>query len=657
MSDRTEEILTALKLEDSESIGAHEGALADEIEDLNAYYHGKPYGNEVEGRSQLRTREVYETVESIMPYLVKIFFSSEKAVIFDPEDEDDTKAAEQETEYVNWVFYKDNPGFRIGYQWLKDGLMNKVGYVSAIRETAAPTYDVYENKTEEQVGMLLSSLGDDFEGDVQLIQKDDDLVDVKIIKQSGRERTVVSNIPPEELRISEEATSVCDARYVGRVCSRTISDIRALGFEIDDDVEDDNSSLLSIIKQDRHEDISNQLFGEDGQDLGAARQVSLREEYLRYDIDDDGITELLQVFRVGDEVLSVEEVDEIPIYSWSPIIVPHRHVGSTPIDPIMDIQLLKSKVTRNLLDNQERINNGRFGVVDGQVNLDDLMSSSPLSVVRMNFQGAVEALPTPKLDQSAFQILGYADSMAEKRSGVSERGQGLDPKMFNSNTAASTAELAMSSAEQKNELVARVFAETGLKELMLGIHRLGLKHEKPGKKIRTNNGQFIPINPEEWRNRYDMNVTVGIGNGSKNQQMIQMQQIEQTMQAIVGAGGLGTIIKPTNVWNLAMEKTKIAGRKDGNLFFTKPESDDVDQGPSVEEQVKMKEVQLKEMQVAVDAQNIDIKKAQLALEERELELQEELARLKERIHEDENQFKIAELSLEAEQKRAVKVGG
>lgn len=192
---------------------------------------------------------------------------------------------------------------------------------------------------------------------------------------------------------------------------------------------------------------------------------------------------------------------------------------------------------------------------------------------------------------------------------------------------------------------------------MLGIHRLGLKHEKPGKKIRTNNGQFIPINPEEWRNRYDMNVTVGIGNGSKNQQMVQMQQIEQTMQAIVGAGGLGTIIKPTNVWNLAMEKTKIAGRKDGNLFFSKPESDDVDQGPSVEEQVKMKEVQLKEMQVAVDAQNIDIKKAQLALEERELELQEELARLKERIHEDENQFKIAELSLEAEQKRAVKVGG
>ena len=288
------------------------------------------------------------------------------------------------------------------------------------------------------------------------------------------------------------------------------------------------------------------------------------------------------------------------------------------------------------------------------MNLDDLISGG--NIVRMNFQGAVDALPTPQLDQSAFQVLGYADSLAERRTGVSERGQGLDPKMFNSNTAASTAELAMSSAEQKNELVARVFAEDGLKSLFLGIHRLGLQHEKPNNKIRTNNGEFVAINPNEWRNRYDMSVTVGIGNGSKNQQMLQMQQIEQTMQSIVAAGGLGTIIMPDNVWNLAMEKTKVSGRRDGNLFFTKPEENTVPEGPSMDEQIKMKEVQVKEMQVAVQAQNMEIKRADLALKERQIELEEELAQLKERIHLDENEFKIAELQLEASQKRAVKVG-
>ena len=653
-----EEVLDRLKREDQAALGSHEGELQDSVEKINDYYHGKPYGNEVQGLSSFVTREVYETAESIMPYLVKIFFSSDKAVVFDPEDEDDVAAAKQETEYVNWVFYKNNPGFKIGYTWLKDGLLNKVGYVKAVRETSEPTVDNHENLTEEQAGMLLGDLGDDFEGDVQILQKPDGLVDINVTHGVDKADTVIYNIPPEEMRISEGDVDIRDARYVAHYAARTLSEIRALGFDVDDDIADDeNEADTGSLYQDRHEDItgnsSRQL--QEGFQEGASRVVVLKEEYMMLDMDEDGINELWQFFRVGDTVLSQERVPENPFYSWTPIIVPHRHHGSTPVDPIMDIQLLKSKVTRNLLDNQERINNGRFAVVEGQVNLDDLMNSSPLGIVRQNFIGAVTELPTPALDQSAFQVLGYADSLAERRSGVSERGQGLDPKMFNSNTAASTAELVMSSAEQKLELIARIFAETGLKDLMLGIHRLGFS-EEPGRKIRNNNGEFISINPTEWRNRFDMNVTVGIGNGSKNQQMLQMQQIEQTIQSIVAAGGLGTLVTPTNIWNLAMEKTRVAGRKDGNLFFTKPESDDTEEGPTVDEQVKMKEVQLKEMQVQVQVQEVQIKQQELVLEERKLALEEELAQLKERMHEDENQFKIAELTLEASQERAVKVG-
>lgn len=644
-----EELLSRLQEEAGAATGAHDGILAERIEKLNDYYHGSKYGNEVEGRSQFVTREVYETVESIMPYLVKIFFSSDKAVIFDPEDEDDIQAAQQETEYVNWVFYRANPGFKIGYSWIKDGLMNKVGYVKATRESASPESKEYEHQTEEQIAMTLAELGDDFEGSVELFQEDEQLSTIKITEVKGEDRTVITNVPPEEMRISEGDTCIESARYVAQVSMRTISEIRAMGFEVDDDVEDTGSDVdYSSIRQDRHDDVVIESYGA-GFELGSSRKVQFREEYLRIDRNYDGIDELWQVFRIGDTVIHEEEVPESGFYSWSPIIVPHRHVGSTPIDPIMDIQLLKSKVIRNLLDNQERTNNGRYAVVDGQVNLDDLMSSSPAGIVRMNFQGAVESLATPQLDRSAFEVLGYADSLAERRSGVSERGQGLDPKMFNSNTAASTAELVMSSAEQKLELIARVFAETGLKDLMLGIHRLGLAHEKPEKKIRNNNGEFIAINPEEWRSRNDMNVTVGIGNGSKNQQLMQMQQIEQTMQTIVSAGGLGTIVKPSNVWNLAMEKTRVAGRKDGNLFFTQPESDDTEEGPSVEEQALQAQVQIEQKKAEQADMELQLKAQRLELDAQELEF-------KKQQHLDENEFKIAELQLEATQNRAVKVG-
>lgn len=650
--DLDQELLDRLKLESENAIGAHEGILADEIEHLNDYYHGKPYGNEVVGRSSFVTREVYETIESIMPYLVKIFFSSDKAVIFDPEDEDDVESALQETEYVNWVFYRDNPGFKVGYTWIKDGLMNKIGYVKAVRETPEPTLETYENQSEEQIALLAEGIQDDFEGDIQIVQQDDGLYTAEVRTITGKDRTAIYNIPPEEMRISEGDIDLQDASYVAHSSKRTISEIRAMGYDIDDDIASDED-MTSTLYHDRHEDISETMLG-DNHDFGSSRKVTLHEEYIRIDRNDDGIDELWHILRVGDEVLDESEVDAVQIYSWSPIIVPHRLIGGTPADPIMDIQLLKSKVTRNLLDNQERVNTGRFGVVDGQVNLDDLMSGG--DIVRMNFQGAVDSLPTPQLDQSAFSVLGYADQLAERRSGVSERGQGLDPKMFNSNTAASTAELAMSSAEQKLELIARTFAETGLKSLFIGLHAIGLKHEEPSKKVRNNNGEFVAIDPREWRNRYDMSVTVGIGNGSKNQQLMQMQQIEQTMQSIVSAGGLGTIIKPTNVWNLAMEKTKVAGRKDGMKFFSKPESDDTDEGPTPEELKQQAEQQEAVKKAEQEDRKLDQMEAELVLKEREIALKEREADIKEQIHLDKNEFKIAELQLEATQGRAVKVG-
>ncbi len=653
MADK--DLLTRLKEESETAIGAHDGQLAEDIKKLNDYYHGKPYGNEEQGRSQFVTREVYETVESLMPYLVRVFFSSDKAAVFEPEDEDDVAGAGQETEYVNWVFYRDNPGFKIGYSWLKDGLMNKVGYIKISRESPEPVTSTYKNQSPDEMALLAADIADDFEGDVQAEENGDGTFDIEVSEIRGRDRTVLQNVPPEEFRISEGDIDPDEARYCSHDAPRTLSEIRAMGFDVQDDISDTGDAAdTGTLKTDRNEEVAVPDQGEEEE--GPGRTVTLHEEYIRFDGDDDGIDELWQVFRVGDEILSEEKVDLTPFAHWSPIIVPHRHHGNTPIDVMKDIQLLKSKVTRNLLDNQEGIIDGMYAVVDGQVNLDDLMSRRALGIVRETFAGAVRALPTPALDRSAYEVLGLADSWGEKRTGVSERGQGLDPRMFNSNTAASTAELVMTNAEQKQELIARIFGETGFKTAMLKIHKLGLESEEKDKKIRNNNGEFIALSPESWKTRYDMTITVGIGNGSKNQQMVQMQMIEQSIQSIVSGGGLGTLVTPTNLWNFAMEKTRITGRKDGDKFFTKPESDQIDQGPSIDEQVKLKEVQLKEAKLEVEAKEVQIKEAEILIKQREQELKEQELALRQQIHEDENQFKLAELALEQQQERPVKVG-
>ena len=304
-----ETLLSRLKRESETAIGAHEGLLSDQIKRLNDYYHGKEYGNEEQGRSQFITREVYETVESIMPYIMKIFFSSDKAAVFEPEDEDDVESAIQETEYVNWVFYKDNNGFKIGYDWVKDGLMNKVGYIKISRESPEPRTSSYKGKSPEEMALLASDLEEDFEGDVEAEQNEDGSFDVTITEIRGRDKTVIQNIPPEEFRISEGDVEPDEARYCSHDAPRTISEIRALGFDIEDDIADSDSDALSTLKTDRHDEIS--TIDLDTMDEGPGRLVILHEEYVRIDLDNDGIEELWQVFRVGDEIFSKELAGDV----------------------------------------------------------------------------------------------------------------------------------------------------------------------------------------------------------------------------------------------------------------------------------------------------------------------------------------------------------
>lgn len=660
-----EEVVALLAQAAEESLGAHDGELADDIERANDYYMGKPYGDEVDGRSKFVTREVMEVIEGMMPYLVKVFFSSDQACVFEPEDEDDIAGAEQETEYVNWVFYKDNPGFEIGYDWLKDGLMNKIGIVKAVREGRfGPTTKTYENLDEQSLMLLLADMDESDVEDVELEQDEETgLFDAKIKVDLNEHRTAIYNVPPENFRISDSSRNIETAYYVAETYERSISDLRAMGFDVDDDISDSvTRDTYGTVKISRHEDVDDENIGHEGADRkGPSRVVNVWEEYIYLDANGDGITELLKIIRVGDTILEKVEVESRPYHAWGPYRIPHKFHGLSAADVVMDIQRLKSRLWRNILDNQFLQINGRYAVVDGQVNLDDLLVSTAHGVVRENFSGAVRDLPTPKFGAEVFQVLGLVDQQVEKRSGVSERSTGLDPSAFNSNTAATTHEMVMSAAEQKIELIARMFAETGLKSLMLGIHKLGLKFEQPGRKIRTNNGAFIPINPDEWRTRSNMTVTVGIGNGSKTHQMMQINQLMATQQALVAGGGLGTLISPTNIYNLAMEQSRILGRKDGNRFFTAPQSDEIpDQGPSMEEQVKMMQAETDRMKAQTEAQleqqELEIKAAKQMLEEEKLELERARLAFEEKKHQDENEFRLFEAKLEAQQDRSVLIG-
>ena len=330
-------------------------------------------------------------------------------------------------------------------------------------------------------------------------------------------------------------------------------------------------------------------------------------------------------------------------------------------DTVHDIQLIKSTIVRNLLDNMYLTNNSRYAVLAGQVELDDLLSSKPGGIVRMRAPGAVTALPTPQIQPFAFEMVKYLDQVKEERSGVSKMTQGLNPDVLTSHVTSGAVSAATESAMQRVELIARIFAETGIKDLFRNIYALVQRYEDR-KKIAYLNGQFVPIDVSRWKEKLNCTVNVGIGSGSQQSKTQTINSIMQIMQQLVQNGGMGTLVTPQNIYNAVSEFIAQSGYKNPNQFISNPSvmPPKAPPEPTVEEkianqkgQIELQKLKLQAEEVKIDtelkAQELQLKKEEasvdLALKQQELLIKKSQLELNE-----------AELALEATQNRPVGIG-
>jgi hypothetical protein len=298
----------------------------------------------------------------------------------------------------------------------------------------------------------------------------------------------------------------------------------------------------------------------------AMELVEYYECYIRTDIDNDGIAELHRVCYASKKILSSEECDYIPFHSVCPFPIPHKFFGQSLADRAIDLQLIKSTITRQMLDNLYLTNNYRVGAVEGQVNLDDLLTSTAGGVVRIKNPNALVPMAVQSSAGQSFPMLEYLDSIQAKRSGVTETSQGLDPNILQNVTA--TAVSAMSSAAGgKLELIARIFADTGVSSLMKGILHLLCKYQDKERIIKVNN-KFVPMNPREWDTEYNVTVNVGLGTGSKTEQLGVMQMVLDKQEQMLQQYGLSNPLVSIKQYRDTLAKfVNMAGFKDESGFI------------------------------------------------------------------------------------------
>ena len=590
------ELLGLIGSEIDNSYGADDGELSDQLTKAIDYYNGENFGNEEEGKSQVISRDVMDVIEWVMPSLMRIFTSSERAVEFDPVQPGDEQAAKQETDIVNHVFYKENDGFLNIYTFFKDALLSKTGIMkvwwSPQKETER---EEYQGLTDDELAILLS------DKDVEPIEHEEEngLHEITVIRTKSEGSAKVEAIPPEEFLISKDAKSI-DPKKARFTCHKTLktrSELIEMGFSKKKvkDLPTGSTLLTSSVRLAR-----NNLEDDFSQDSNhdSTRQIEVFECYYHVDFNGDGIAELRQITLAGNQILLNEEVDRVPFTAITPVINTHKFYGLSIADMVMDIQLIKSTLMRGVLDNTYLANNGRTAIQEGMVNLEDLLSSRSGGVVRTQGPPANVAMPMPytPLPPQTLEVMAQLDSMRKERTGVSQDTMGLESNVL-ANGRTGVINQSFDMAQMRTELIARIFADIGLKSVMRDLHAILQKNQNKQKWIQLR-GEWVDVRPDEWRTRYNMTVNVGLGSGNKDRQM-------QSVMQVIGLQKESQNVSPEGVFAAQNKLVELSGLGDGNKYFDDPVKKPPEPPPPDPQQ------ELVKAQIELTAQQVQVARSEM----------------------------------------------
>lgn len=599
-----ERLLTAIDVEADDAYGSDtDSTLASDRAFAIDQYLGKNTIPAPEGRSQVVDRSVFETIQWILPSLIDIFANGDDVVALPPIGPGDEEASKQEAQYLNHIALNKSPWLEICLTWFVDAMLTRNAYVYAYREyKRSVSIEEYESQTEEGLAMLVQDgdveiveqnayqsedeqepvIGQDGQPVMQLVGVDPMggpilepamqpkmLYDVTLRRTEKEGKFCIDVLPPERCLVSMKTPTfrvLERCPYFEYYEFKTLSDLRAEGFDVEDDINDEADV-------DTQEDLARDTLGERSwagerkPSDPAMRRVKARTIWIQYDYDEDGIAEMNRVIRVGREVLERKEVGRIHIASIVPIPMPHRHMGLSVADIVKDLQDIKTAILRGGLDNLYLSNNPRTFAND-KINLDDLMISRPGGIVRGEagsvYGQDIGPIQVPFVFPQAMEGLEYMDQVRENRTGTNRYFTGIDQNAMNK-TATGIQQLT-SMAAQRVKLIARIFA-SGFRDLFDILHELVLKSGHKQEVIKLK-GNWVPIDPAEWKKRNDFSIQVGYAAGNKDA-MVNHLMLIADLQGKALQSGL-PIVTPDNMYQTAIELTKASDFSTPERFWTDP---------------------------------------------------------------------------------------
>lgn len=660
-----DELRSAVDSEVGESAAWTGSDLAGDRDRNMAYYLGRPLGNEVAGRSQVVSWDVFEVIESAVPDLLEPFFAGDNICEFEPTAPGDEESCEQATDVINHLIKKKNPGFLVFNTWIKDGLLSKIGIVrSWWDKTSRVKKASYKGLTEQQLVKMVNdpritivthdAVPDpDDEGKradamqqmaglapeqqqqvaAMLAEPPQMLHDIDVTVDSGPRGIRIENIEPGAFIISRHAKKMDDVTCIGELRTYTRSDLVAMDF---DRARVEQLSDYQAAPDAFAFDADRPEPGDTGD--GANQQLTLFFGFVKLDFDGDGIAEWRRVFMAGNDILENEEVEDHEYSLWSPILLPHRIIGMALADPVISIQETKTSLVRQYLDSLYLANNPTTYALDnGRVNLDDLLSTRIGKIVRVKEIGAAGPMQTSLVANESLQGIELMNTVREERIGISRLNQGLDADSLNK--TATGAQIANTRDQKRALMMLRVFAETGCKDLCERLLSLTCEYQDKPATILLRK-KWVEYDPRNWSSEMGVTVNVGLGTGDKSQtiQFLGMMGAYFQQAATVG------VTTPENVYNLGKMLLKAGNIQGGETkLLTDPKTTPPAPPQESPEQVLAKmELELETMRQQGKARDAEYKREADAAE---LQANSQLKLLDLQLKEKEIRIKEIELGI------------
>ncbi len=555
------------------------------------YYQGEmPDTPAQANRSQVVSMDVATTIGWMQPGIIRVFTASDRFGVFEPQQPGDEDYAEQASDYANHVFYKDNDGYRILWNATYDSLLFGDGIVKHYWDTTEDCdYTEHSGLTAEQVALLLQDEDVEVvaqkEGEPQIVSIPDEMgqlieqpistFDLKIKRVHSKGRLCVESIEPEDFYIDEDAILTEDARFAAHRREVTRSDLVEMGF---DKEIIEGLPAYSVLTTDgvdlarQNERVARSNVANDSMTL-----VELFECYVKADMNGDGIAETIRAYYAGDgssgEILDWEVWDDdLPFSSIPCEPMPHRWESRSITDNTIDVQRVKTVITRKMMDNLYWVADPLKEVEEGTIVNPEMLANPKFGGVVKRKQGSNPIIPHehPFIADKMLLALQHWDEIIEKRTGVSRSMMALDPEALQNQTATANQNL-KDAAYSQVELIARNQAELGWKRVFRQILKLSIKHQDRPRTIRLRD-EWVDVDPRPWNARMDVTVNVGLGTGSRERDMAMLTNVQNTQVGITdrlaGAGLMEEAVDMVpKIINTAKKTAESAGLRSPDDYY------------------------------------------------------------------------------------------